>query len=351
MKYGRLVYFKQYSVQPLCNIGDLVQCFAVDLIYQKMNVGGGTDVRDLEYVPVEELGTYKGNGEKVLLPINGYLRYNSEHPAFPTSKDIIPIFLSIHTWGRYLRYKEFWSSCGPIGCRDEATMLAMRKKGYEAYLLGCVTMLFPRRKEEPSDTKVFLVDAHPAVEEYIPERFRPYIERVTHEIPVTPELDRMAALADCERRAREQYARYAHEATLVVTSRLHCAAPCIAMGIPTIVVRDGFDRRYGWLDRFTHLYTPDEYGEIDWDPKPVECEEFKDKLMRAVISLIKQEPDRELLREIHDDLTNREKKKLGASPLVEGYMFACQYFPRAAEFVRSKLLRKLTITKNSSPGR
>ena len=170
----------------------------------------------------------------------------------------------------------------------------MRRKGYDAYLLGCLTMLFPKRKKQPQNPKVFLVDADPSINKYIPEKIKRNAEQICQEIPINPDKDLFNLAEECEQKARALYQRYEQEATLVVTSRLHCAAPCIAMGIPTIVVKKGFDDRFGWLDRFIHLYTPDEFAEIDWDPQPVDCEEFKEELMNAAISLLKLEPDRVL---------------------------------------------------------
>jgi len=342
MKYGRVVFSRGIISPSICNLGDIAQMFALNMVYERM----GVKPEEIIDIPVEGLGTFVNETGRVIAPINGYYRYHKKHPLFPTAKSIYPVFLAIYIRESYLKERQFWQAYGPIGCRDEATYLAMRRKGYDAYLLGCLTMLFPRRKKQPLKPKVFLVDADPSIKKYIPEKLKPYIEQICQEIPVNPDADSLNLAKECEQKARALYQRYEQEATLVVTSRLHCAAPCIAMGIPTIVVKKGFDERFGWLDRFVHLYTPDEFASIDWDPQPVDCEDFKEELMKAAISLLSLKPDRELLEKIHTGYMNRERKKLQPPFRVRANMFVSQYFPGFAEFVRLKLLYRFTINAN-----
>jgi exopolysaccharide biosynthesis predicted pyruvyltransferase EpsI len=53
-------------------------------------------------------------------------------------------------------------------------------------------------------------------------------------------------------------------AKLVVTSRLHCALPCLAFGTPVIFVRSGFKKEYdrcrldGITDLFNTIYVDEE---------------------------------------------------------------------------------------------
>lgn len=338
MKYGRILFSREFVSPTACNIGDIAQTFAIDIIYQKM----GIPQEDIVNIPLEQLGTYKG--EKVLLPIDGYFRYSRENPAFPTSDDIIPVFLGVYsTSGQYLKEKAFWKKFEPIGCRDEASFHAMKKRGYDAYLTGCMTMLYPRREKMPEVPKVFVVDAYPTIEKYIPESLRPYLEYVTHDLPVKPEDDPKQVALACEKIAGDYYRRYYHEATLVITSRLHCASPCIAMGIPTIVVKDGYDERFGWLDKLIHLYTEDEFDQIDWNPEPVELEAHKANLFAFASSMIRQDPDKEAVQEIHNFYMNRDRKKLSASIFTLGYMWLAQYAPGLASFIREKILFRFTI--------
>ncbi len=341
MKYGRLMFPAVISGTGFCNLGDIAQTLAVDLIYRVLHI----DENDIVNIFVDELGTYRG--EKVLLPIAGFFNYRKNAPAFPTSEDIIPVFLSLYTIsGLYLNKKEFWKKQGLIGCRDERTMELMRKRGYDAWLLGCMTMLFPCRDHVPEKEHVFIVDAEPSVYNYIPERLMKSAEYVTHLVKVDSGMSREQTGRAMENKTRELLQRYYQEATLVITSRLHCAAPCIAMGIPTVVVRKGFDERYGWIDKFVHLYTEDEFAQIDWEPKPVELELHKKRLMDAAVSIVRREADRNIVKEIHEFYMQRDRKELRATFMVRVYVWLRQYAPGMAGYIR-KVLKVFTITGRS----
>ncbi len=339
MKYGRLVFSREFvSSSTVCNVGDFVQTLAIDLIYEEM----GIKKEDTVDIPFQDLSSYKG--EKVILPLNGYFYYNREYPSFPTSADIIPVFLGLYTTSsKYLQNTSFWKKAGVIGCRDEATYNAVKKHGYDAYLTGCMTVLFPKREKEPENAKVFIVDAHPSIDEYIPEEIKKNAEYISHEITVNDAQSVAELSKQCEAATRRVYERYRDEAALVVTSRLHCAGPCMAMGIPVILVRDSFDERYGWIDRYLHLYTPEEFGKINWNPKPVDIEDKKKEIKAMAMSLIKREADRELLENIHEFYMARDKKDLSASLMVRGYLWLSQYCPGLASFIRTKVLVRFTI--------
>lgn len=342
MKYGRLVFSREFVSPAVCNAGDIAQTLAIDLIYEKM----GIPKKDIIDIPMEELGTYIG--EKVVLPLDGYFRYSREYPAFPVSADITPVFLGVYsTSNQYLKHKDFWRKNGPVGCRDEATFKAMTDKGIEAYLTGCMTVLFPKREEDSTRKKVFLVDAYKTVEDYMPKELLDRAERITHDLPVVSGKNRVETAAECEKITRALYRRYRDEAALVITSRLHCAVPCIAMGIPTIVVKDSYDERFAWLEKLIYLYSEDEFGNIDWNPVPVEMEKHKERVMAWAISMINGKADTELTKEIHAFYMDRIRKETKASIMVKGYMWLAQYCPNLANFIRTKVLVRFTITANT----
>ena len=325
MKYGRLVFSREFvSSSTVCNVGDFVQTLAIDLLYREM----GIKKEDTVDIPFQSLSSYKG--EKVILPLNGYFYYNREFPSFPLSDDITPVFLGLYTTS-----KEY---------RDEVTYNAVKEHGYDAYLTGCMTVLFPKREKAPENGKVFIVDAHPSIDEYIPEELKKNAEYVTHEITVNDAQSVETLTKECEAAARRVYERYYNEASLVITSRLHCASPCMAMGIPVILVRDRFDERYGWIDRYLHLYTPDEYDKINWSPEPVDIEDVKKEIKAMAVSMIKQQPDKIKLEKIHAYYMSRDRKPLSASLMVKGYLWLSRYAPGLADFIRTKILVRFTIS-------
>ncbi len=280
MKFGRLVYrytgCTYVEKGAIYNIGDNIQTFAVDNLYKKMGIAKD-NIIDINFADMQYY-----DGEEVILPMAGYGSHYKRFNQLPTSEKIIPFFIGFEMSDPmcddiipYLQRYE------PIGCRDEATMCLLQSKGVKAYTSGCLTITLTKRTEEPKEPKVFFVDISSKLEEYIPDNLRKNCEYIKHEgeletVPMTEE----------ERQKIEELAanvlnKYRNEASLVVTSRLHAAAPCIALGIPVIIAIDNIDRRFSWLDKLVPIYDSEHYGEIDWNAKACDCEWIKDKIFEV----------------------------------------------------------------------
>lgn len=279
MKFGRLIY--QYTGKTISNkgaiynIGDNIQTFAVDNFYQKM----GIKSKDIVEINASEMKFY--DGEYVILPMAGYASHYKRFNQLPTSDKIIPFFISFEMSDQecddlipYLKKNE------PIGCRDEETMKLLRKKGVEAYTSGCLTVTLPRRDSNITGKKVFLVDVPDELRPFIPDEISNNCEEISHEgvletIPMSEE----------ERLRIEEYShqiidKYKSEAKLVVTSRLHVASPCVALGIPVILAIKNLDSRFSWLDKLIPLYDMHNFSKIDWNPESIELEETKELIFR-----------------------------------------------------------------------
>lgn len=173
--------------------------------------------------------------------------------CFPPSKTIEPVFVGFHiteTFGSveyfltgdrlaYLKAHE------PIGCRDDSTRQLLERAGVRAYTTQCLTLTFPTRERKPRHGKVFVVDGDDLP---IPRILRRRAVRVTHVSSAT--------LGDEQKRAAAQRLldRYRDEARLVVTTRVHCALPCLAMGIPVVFFGDPDDDPR--LSILRHLQVP-----------------------------------------------------------------------------------------------
>ena len=82
---------------------------------------------------------------------------------------------------------------------------------------------------------------------------------------------------------------YKKEAKLVITSFLHCALPCLAMGIPVIVFypKSAYkseqyisDReRFSSLKKIIKCYNFDEIDIVDWNPKIVKVEKIRKEII------------------------------------------------------------------------
>ncbi len=294
MKYAILTYSHR-PMRPgsknMLNLGDPIQCYAMRYLFGRMGV------RDSDLVEISRYHTKDYAGEEVILPFNAFnMIYNQfGHPygTLPVSPKITPVFISFHLHTR--RFEEEiidnLKAHQPIGCRDEETMINMRRHGLLAYMTGCVTALLPSRSKEPKVPKTFFVDVPNSLMEHIPTALLQNAEFVHHQIP-------FERSSDSEFMTEEEYhrfygmgvaqlERYREEATLIVTSRLHAAAPCMAMGIPVILVSDNFDGRFSWLDKYLPLYTPDSFQEIAWNPEAVTYEEEKKRIMDILLCQIK----------------------------------------------------------------
>jgi len=280
MKYGRLVYRYTgctYTEKgAIYNIGDNMQTFAVDHLYKRMGIAK-EDVIDINF---SDMKNY--DGEEVILPMAGYASHYKRFNQLPASDKIIPYFIGFEmsdpTCDDIIPYLQRFE---PIGCRDEATMELLQSKGVKAYTSGCMTITLPKRDKEPKEFKTFFIDVSSKLEEYIPQELKRNCEYVKHEgeiktLPMT-EMERK----EIDAMAEKMLNRYRSEASLVVTSRLHAAAPCIALGIPVILAIDNIDGRFSWLDKLVPIYDAEHYSEINWNPKACDCEWIKDKIFEV----------------------------------------------------------------------
>lgn len=268
------------------NLGDWIQTIAVEELYKEWGI------KDYIHVNKDHVAEY--DGDYVLLPYNGFntcnpmrfLRIN----AFPLSDRVIPVFFSMHFHDDFFseKFRLQLIQYGPVGCRDEETMINMRRHGIQAYLSGCVTALFSRRVlDEKKQNKVLLVEAPNGIEEYMPSDLRNKIEYLTHIYPIS-RTEGAPIMNEEEKEKAYQEARrllnyYKENAALVITHRLHVAAPCVAMGIPVILARsDEFDGRYAWIDKFLPMYPKGTWNTINWYPDVVDYEEEK-KVIKNVL--------------------------------------------------------------------
>ena len=113
---------------------------------------------------------------------------------------------------------------------------------------------------------------------------------------------------------------YRTEARLVITSRLHCALPCTAMGIPVIVGRDMNEHRFAGMDKLLNYYNEDEFDQIDFNPQPVDIEWLKEKVLALAEKMIKSTYDKySLLCEVSQFYETRKEKNY-YSGIKAGYL-------------------------------
>ena len=260
------------KVEPEVNIGDYVQALASSQFYPQVD----------GFVERDELSLYTGEPCKIIM--NGWFMAKPEH--WPPPKQIEPLFVAFHINSKakdamlkpesisYLKQYE------PIGCRDTYSRDLLREKGVDAYFSGCMTLTLGRKYESlEKDDKVYFVDPYfltrwnwkstiraiiflcfhflaiARIARKYPERksflrkcmiltgfYREYRKFFSEKILVNAtyicQQDRyysenfssdVALLGEAERLVK-LYAK----ARLVVTSRIHCALPCLGMRTPVI---------------------------------------------------------------------------------------------------------------------
>lgn len=238
MKYGLLVN------KNAANIGDDIQSYAVAQFLPRIDL----------MVDRENLDTFKYEDGKspVALIMGAWFMWKKFN--WPPSKQIIPLMVGYHHFEREKKienvrgyaipiFKEHYSgiggewlkSYGPVGCRDEHTCRVFDECNIPNYFSGCVTLTLPKQKKTKDNGKyVCLVDLNDKVEakvrKLIGDKYK--IKKLSHTVSARPN-------ATWEERAKEveKLLTLYQNAKYVVTRRLHVALPCLAMGVPVLVIQ------------------------------------------------------------------------------------------------------------------
>lgn len=210
--------------------------------------------------------------------MNGWWMHNDEN--FPPHRNVKPLYIAFHIEKKGLvspKAIKHYQKHEPIGCRDLHTMRLLKKKGVDAYFSGCLTLTLKNPFPNPIRDKIYIVDAHLSskvtypwgsndlLQKLIPQHIRDQAEYVEHEIPDSLDKNDMYAR---QKFVEENLLRKYASAKLVITSRLHCALPCVAYNTPVILLFSGLhtDNRYGGLKDYIHGYSSiDDKVDFDFD--------------------------------------------------------------------------------------
>ena len=241
MKNG-IVYFPDST-----NIGDDIQTYAASLL-----------VENPVFCDRERLDEISKNTR---LLCSGWFMENAQH--WPPSEKVNPLFVSFHISSKnqelmtspkaiayYKRYE-------PIGCRDYHTLELLKSCGVEAYFSGCLTLTIPKYDGERGD-EILFVDVlrtnytdhyrKTVVDGLIPESYRKEVQFVSHFSDKLKSINVETRMSQ----VKKMLSQYA-EAKLVITSLIHCALPCVALGTPVVFVDFGFNNDQAKRDRFNGI--------------------------------------------------------------------------------------------------
>lgn len=298
MRFANITF--NNSTYASSNIGENMQILAIDNLYDYMGIPREDIVR-IDFMKMHEY-----DGEYVILPINWYFHKFFKYGVQNIFSDrIIPVFLGVSFMSNIFSREEaaFLKKCEPIGCRDEWTFNNLKKMNIDAYLNGCMTSCFKRRIENKDDqNKVFCVDTPKELLEFIPEDIKMNAEFVTQVFD--------EKIDDIDRFTRNVYDRYKKEAKLVVTSRLHCASPCLAAGIPVIFTIQQCIYTLGWIEKYIPVYTQEQFANIDWQANVVDYEDMKLQILEnAKQRVLQVYQENKRIRDISYFFENRKKKE------------------------------------------
>lgn len=232
------------------NIGDDIQSYAAAKLLPQVDY----------LIERESLDVFRPDGEEpVNVIVNGWFMYNKL--GWPISPCINPLYISMHFWkddamemgDLFLRglggddLKEHQ----PIGCRDEETQSMLENAGIKTWLSGCVTLTlkdeFPITVEKDY---ICLVDVPAEVEAYVRKQCPDTeIRRIVHESDTIINEQMSWEERFCN---VEKLLTVYQNAKVVITTRLHCALPCLGLMTPVLMVREESVAEKG---RFDGLYS------------------------------------------------------------------------------------------------
>jgi len=279
MKYGLLTYTEQGR---RFNIGDYVQSLAARQFLPRVDA----------LINREKMALYDGDPIKIIL--NGWFTHNTDN--WLPSEKIHPLFISFHVNSSAAPYilntraVEYLKRFEPIGCRDRFTVTLLEEKGIRAYFSGCLTLTLSSYAvpEAARNDTVYIVDPfynYPRASTMLSDWREGVRSIMNGDVLKLHNRSRdMKRLIDAGLLKSANYetqvlqsGKYSDEekfaiaesllkkyarAKLVITSRIHAALPCLAMGTPVIFV-NGFN---AFLDtcRFDGIVELFNRVDVDW---------------------------------------------------------------------------------------
>lgn len=244
--YGYNYINKGFDKSPeSCNLGDYIQSIAARQFLPKPYDEVLIDRDTLKYY----------NGPRAKMIMNGWYFLDKNNEV--CSDKIDPVFVSVHinndeedvsqTTIDYLKKHE------PIGCRDYYTQKLLSKRGVNAYFSGCLTTTLDKTYKvddsERTEDIIFCdykIGWYKEADEQL-KKLKKYdfnnVVYTNHDVSKNLTDKGRFEITD---ELLKKYAR----AKLVVTTRIHCALPCLALGTPVILINSHYDKK-----RFDGLYS------------------------------------------------------------------------------------------------
>jgi hypothetical protein len=246
------------------NLGDDIQSLAAMRLLPRIDL----------WVDRDRSQNVSSNAEKSKIIMNGW--YGGGLAQWPPSPQLIPLLVSIHVAQGYREADllaneaavQFYHQFGPVGCRDLQTVEFLRNLGVEAYFSGCLTLALEIPRAKKTVEHALLVDVAYDEQPDVRSECHQYLMRLLAAskmkyIGFSHGLDPSLSPIQRMMRARQALGLFS-SASFVITSRLHCALPCLALGVPVLFVRPRYGTgRLGGLVELTRNCSVEELLEAD----------------------------------------------------------------------------------------
>ncbi len=311
------------------NIGDWIQLIAIEELLHDF---------DIEYTRIPRNMISACGSEKDTILINGWNSfdeletYDGIQMPYKWGR---AIYWGFNLEGNYIPENEIdlFKKNQPIGCRDEGTYRRLKEMGVDCYITGCPSALLKTRVSTNSQNTVFIIDIPKSAIQIIPNSIKKQAVFLSNSYPITRKEGPIVMTAEESDEAyllaQKQLDELKEKAKLVITGRLHIASPCLGLGIPVIVLKESFDERFAWIDRYLPLYDKKLWDTIDWTPRYVPFEREKAILRDNLKSIIDGCSTEAELREIGCIYKHRhyedyyENLKLGIEQLPKREISFC----------------------------
>lgn len=273
MKFGILMH------KNTQNIGDDIQSFAAANLLPSVDY----------FLDRETLDDFKTeNDEPVATVMSAWYMWSKWN--WPPSRYIVPLYVGMHWADHQVANQDgspvktefltgiggdYLNSYGPIGCRDLPTLNDFEAIGIKSYFSGCITLTLPKMPIIKSEKEyICAVDLPAPVLKKLKQKMQGTGIEVRETTHYKDYRDSKATWEERTEAVTDLLTIY-QNAKCVVTRRLHCALPCLAMEVPVFItnkhkrpISGRFDPYYDWLHNCSYSeFLADNY-EYDFTNPP-----------------------------------------------------------------------------------
>lgn len=339
MKYGLF----EYSTE---NIGDEIQSIAARRFLPSVDY----------YFNRDSIDDTDTGADEVKLIMNGWYTHKPENFP-PKNNNIHPLLISMYVEQHSMdgkvakrlsnkESKEFFRRNGPVGTRDKATLEFFKKNNIESYLSGCVTLTLCKDPAVKKQDFILAVDVSDEVYKKMAKMTKREVIRVDTSRYFEMPRESKFVLA-------EYYLSLYQSAHVVVTRRLHCMLPCLALETPVLAITGREPHRYAGLVGLVRNTTEenflkesfDEYSLENPPQNPTDYRTFRELITNKCFEFTKYDSKKSYLSYgTVENLLNSTEFKLTISSLasasyrMEHYKWQCDVLSKHEKELRENIL-------------